>query len=72
MQPCVFIPPTRLVIRKYAVHVRSGVITGLAVVLRVFTALYIEHVLFLIVLQCCCKGGEKKAAPTAAAATKQA
>lgn len=41
MQPCMFIPPpTRLVIRKYAVHVRSGVITGSAVVLRVHCALY--------------------------------
>lgn len=36
----VYPPPTRLVIRKYAVHVRSGVITGSAVVLRVHCALY--------------------------------
>lgn len=33
-------PLTRLVIRKYAVHVRSCMITGLAAVLRVRCTLY--------------------------------
>lgn len=52
-------PLTRLVIKKYAVHVRSCMITGLAAVLCcVCSALYIEHArvhFFVIVLEFCSK-----------------